>query len=151
MLNSAQDYKERQKKYDQANAFATALASAKEDEERRKRLQNGSSFSLDTEDNDTIGDIASLGGDVYSAFNGGSGYGGLISGLANSGKEAINGGSFRDDVPQSFFGIDNENDSDVMQALKGASKGATMGMTFGPIGAAIGGVLGLGASFLDDI
>lgn len=130
MLNSAQDYKERQKKYDQANVFATALASTKEDEERRKRLQNGSSFNLDTDSDDTLGDIASIGGDVYSAFN---------------------GGSFRDDVPQSFFGIDNENDSDVMQALKGAGKGATMGMTFGPIGAAIGGVLGLGASFLDDI
>ena len=70
----------------------------------------------------------------------------------NSGRTALNGGSWRDDIPQAFFGIDNKNDSDVMQTLKGAGKGAMMGtMVFPGVGTAIGALLGAGASFLDDI
>ena len=78
-------------------------------------------------------------------------YAPLISGGISAGSEAINGGSWRDDVPQAFFGIDNKKDSDVMQALKGAGKGAMMGAPFGPVGMIAGAVLGLGSSFLDDI
>ncbi len=50
-----------------------------------------------------------------------------------------------------MFNIDKDNDSDVMQAIKGTVNGASMGSSFGPWGAAIGGVLGLGSSFIDDI
>lgn len=151
MLNSSQDYKERQKTINFANALASQTQKLREEEERKKNLFNTNSYSFDTDGDNTFGDIASIGGDVATTVGGGSGYGGFVSGLANSGKEAFGGGSFKDDVPQAFFGIDNENDSDVMQALKGAGKGASLGMTFGPIGAIVGGVLGLGSSFLDDI
>jgi hypothetical protein len=107
-------------------------------------------------------DIFGLGKQGYNIFNtlknsggsssvGGAGYLPMIMGAVNAGSTALKGGSFKDDVPQSFFGINSESDSDVMQALKGAGQGATMGMMFGPIGAIVGGVLGLGSSFLDDI
>ena len=107
-------------------------------------------------------DIFGLGKQGYNIFNtlknsggsssvSGAGYLPMIMGAVNAGSTALKGGSFKDDVPQSFFGINSESDSDVMQALKGAGQGATMGMMFGPIGAIVGGVLGLGSSFLDDI
>lgn len=98
-------------------------------------------------------DIFSIGKDIFSGYNslGDGGYGGIISGGINAGRKALSGGKWEDDVPQAFFGIDSENDSDVMQSLKGAGKGAMMGAPFGPIGMAIGAVLGLGSSFLDDI
>lgn len=91
--------------------------------------------------------------DIIQGFGGGGGsYTPLIGSVANASKTAIDGGSWRDDIPQSFFGIDNENDSDVEQSLKGAAKGAAMGTSILPgWGTAIGAVLGLGASFLDDI
>lgn len=76
---------------------------------------------------------------------------GLIMGGIRAGQKGLSGGDWKDEVPQAFFGIDSEG-SDTSQALSGAAKGAIMGLPFGgPIGAAIGGVLGLGASFLDDI
>ena len=76
----------------------------------------------------------------------------FLGGVINSGITALNGGSWKDDIPQAFFGIDNKNDSDVMQTLKGAGKGAMMGtMVFPGVGTAIGALLGAGASFLDDI
>lgn len=97
-------------------------------------------------------DAASAAGSAGTSFLGKAApYSGLIGGAINAGTEAIKGGNWGEDVPQAFFGVDSEKDSDVMQALKGAGKGATMGMAFGPIGAIVGGVLGLGSSFLDDI
>lgn len=107
-------------------------------------------------------DIFGLGKQGYNIFNtlknsggsssvGGAGYLPMIMGAVNAGSTALKGGSFKDDVPQSFFGINSKSDSDVMQALKGAGQGATMGMMFGPVGAIVGGILGLGSSFLDDI
>lgn len=78
-------------------------------------------------------------------------YGGLIMGGLRAGMNGLNGGDWKDDVPQSFFGINPEG-SDVSQTISGAAQGALMGLPFGgPIGAAIGGILGAGASFLDDI
>lgn len=78
-------------------------------------------------------------------------YGGLIMGGLRAGMNGLGGGDWKDDVPQSFFGIDPEG-SDVSQAISGATQGAIMGLPFGgPIGATVGGLLGLGASFLDDI
>lgn len=101
----------------------------------------------------TINDMFGVGKDMFSGYNsfGSGGYGGLISGALGGLSSALKGGSWKEDVPQSFFGIDDENDSEIMQAVKGAGKGASMGAAFGPWGAAIGGILGLGASFLDDI
>lgn len=103
--------------------------------------------------NKTFNDIFGIGKDMFGAYNsyGGGGYGGIIGGAVNSGMTALNGGSWKEDVPQSFFGIDDHKDSDVMQTLKGAGKGAMMGAPFGPIGMAVGALLGTGASFLDDI
>jgi hypothetical protein len=106
--------------------------------------------------NKTINDMFGLGKDLFSSYQGMEGAGGsyfpLIGGLVNSGTKALNGGSWKDDVPQAFFGIDNEKDSDTMQTLKGAGKGAMMGTAIFPgIGTAIGALLGAGASFLDDI
>lgn len=77
-------------------------------------------------------------------------YGGIISGGLNAGKTALEGGDWKDDVPQSFFGI-NPDGSDVNQSVSGALKGAQMGAPLGPIGMAVGAALGLGSSFLDDI
>lgn len=119
-------------------------------------------FGEDSKVGEYASDIFGLGKQGYNIFNtlknsggsssvGGAGYLPMIMGAINAGSSAVKGGSFKDDVPQAFFSIDNENDSDVMQALKGAGQGATMGMMFGPIGAIVGGVLGLGSSFLDDI
>lgn len=106
--------------------------------------------------NKTVNDMFGLGKDIFSSYQGMEGAGGsyfpLIGGLINSGTKALNGGSWKDDVPQAFFGIDNEKDSDTMQTLKGAGKGAMMGTAIFPgIGTAIGALLGAGASFLDDI
>ncbi len=104
--------------------------------------------------------LGKKGFDVYKMFGSsgagaGSGVGPYlpaIMGAVNAGSTAIQGGSFKDDVPQAFFSIDSKNDSDVMQALKGAGQGALMGTSILPgWGTAIGAVLGLGASFLDDI
>lgn len=96
-------------------------------------------------------------GDAIGAQTGGSflgnaaPYGGIIMGGLRAGMNGLGGGDWKDDVPQSFFGIDPKG-SDTSQALSGAAQGAMMGLPFGgPIGAAIGGILGLGASFLDDI
>lgn len=101
----------------------------------------------------TANDIFGIGKDIFSSYNsfGNGGYGGIIGGGINAGLSALNGGSWNEDVPQSFFGIDDHRDSDVMQTLKGAGKGAMMGAPFGPIGMAVGALLGTGASFLDDI
>jgi len=103
--------------------------------------------------NKTANDVFGIGKDLFGAYSsyGGGGYGGLIGGAMNAGMSALNGGSWKEDVPQSFFGIDDHKDSDVMQTLKGAGKGAMMGAPFGPIGMAVGALLGTGASFLDDI
>ena len=104
--------------------------------------------------------LGKKGFDIYKMFgSSGAGAGNgvvpylpTIMGAINAGSTAIRGGSFKDDVPQSFFGIDNKNDSDVMQGLKGAGQGALMGTAIMPgIGTAVGALLGLGASFLDDI
>ena len=119
-------------------------------------------FGGDSKASEYASDIFGLGNQGYDIFNtlkssggsssvGGAGYLPMIMGAVNAGSTALKGGSFKDDVPQAFFNIDSEKDSDVMQALKGAGQGATMGMMFGPIGAIVGGVLGLGSSFLDDI
>lgn len=101
----------------------------------------------------TASDIFGIGKDIFGAYNGfgGGSYGGIIGGGINAGLSALNGGSWKEDVPQSFFGIDDHKDSDVMQTLKGAGKGAMMGAPFGPIGMAVGALLGTGSSFLDDI
>lgn len=101
----------------------------------------------------TTNDIFGIGKDMFSAYNGfgGGSYGGIIGGGINAGLSALNGGSWKEDIPQSFFGIDDHKDSDVMQTLKGAGKGAMMGAPFGPIGMVVGALLGTGASFLDDI
>lgn len=104
--------------------------------------------------------LGKKGFDIYKMFGSsgagsGSGVGAYIPaimGAVNAGSTAIKGGSFKDDVPQAFFGIDNKKDSDVMQGLKGAGQGALIGTSIFPgIGTAVGALLGLGASFLDDI
>ena len=105
--------------------------------------------------NNVLGNTSetSLIGDAIGNSTGGGfmPYVGIAKGGLNAGLNALNGGSFKDDVPQAFFGID-DSDSEIMQSLKGAGQGALMGLPFGgPIGAAVGGLLGLGASFLDDI
>ncbi len=101
----------------------------------------------------TANDIFGIGKDIFSSYNnfGGGSYGGLIGGALNGLTSALRGGSWKEDVPQSMFGIDDKEDSDVMQTIKGAGKGVMMGAPFGPIGMAVGGILGAGASFLDDI
>ena len=99
---------------------------------------------------DKIDDFVNVGTDVATAFNGGGGYGSMATGAMNSLNTLGKGGSLGD-AGQSFFGIDAENDSDVMQGIKGAGRGAMMGSTFGPVGTAVGALLGLGSSFLDDI
>ena len=109
------------------------------------------SFLSNKDTASSLGSLGSAGAEGGSFLGKVAPYSGLITGAINAGSEAIQGGNWSEDVPQAFFGIDSEKDSDVMQALKGAGKGATMGMAFGPIGAVVGGVLGLGSSFLDDI
>lgn len=119
-----------------------------------QRYQNNFDNYNDTNKfNKTANDIFGLGRDIFSGYNsyGSGSYGGLIGGAVNAGMSALNGGSWKEDVPQSFFGIDDHKDSDVMQTIKGAGKGAMMGSPFGPIGMAVGALLGTGASFLDDI
>lgn len=120
----------------------------------------------DNKFNKTVNDMFGIGQKgfgIYNTIANGAGNSipwlGAALGLVNSGRTALGGGSFRDDVPQSFFGIDNKNDSDVMQSLKGTADGAMKGAAIGSIvpgigtaiGAIIGGALGLGSSFLDDI
>lgn len=124
---------------------------------------NNSLFGIDNKD---VNDIAGLGNQGYQLYNilgnGASSMNpwvALGTGALRSGKSALSGGSFKDDVPQAFFGIDNSNDSEIMQGLKGAGTGAMTGAAIGSIvpgigtaiGAIIGGALGLGSSFLDDI
>lgn len=106
--------------------------------------------------NKTVNDMFGVGKDIFSTVQGfgegGGSYFPFISGILGAGGKALNGGSWKDDVPQAFFGIDNKKDSDVMQTFKGAGKGAMMGTAIFPgIGTAIGALLGAGASFLDDI
>ena len=110
----------------------------------------------DNKYNKTVNDMFGVGKDFFSSYQGLDGAGGsyfpIIGGLINSGTKALSGGSWKDDIPQAFFGIDNENDSDVMQAFKGVGKGAMMGTAIFPgIGTVIGALFGAGASFLDDI
>ena len=116
--------------------------------------------------NSMVSDIAGLskqGYDLYNIFGNGTStmnpWVALGTGALRSGQSALGGGSFKDDVPQAFFGINNSNDSEIMQGLKGAGTGAMTGAAVGSIvpgigtaiGAIIGGALGLGSSFLDDI
>lgn len=113
------------------------------------------------ETNKTADDILGLGQGAYNTYGnlaGGSGSGGGGGmGWIGIGQSAANGmGKYADsgeakDIGEGFFGFDSEEDSDVMQALKGSMNGAKMGSAFGPWGAVIGGVAGLGYSFLDDI
>ena len=114
---------------------------------------SGDNYNQNNKLNKYTNDIFGIGKDMFSGYNsyGGGSYGGIIGGGINAGLSALNGGSWKEDIPQSFFGIDDHKDSDVMQTLKGAGKGAMMGAPFGPIGMAVGAVLGLGSSFLDDI
>lgn len=97
--------------------------------------------------------MQNIGSDIFGSYNsyGTGSYGGIIGGALNGLTAALNGGSWKEDVPQSVFGIDDHKDSDIMQTIKGAGKGAMMGAPFGPIGMIVGAVLGTGASFLDDI
>lgn len=121
--------------------------------------------SSDSSDGGLGSDIGSIGGGIMDIYNtlgnsggssgGGSGTGALgYIGLANGAMNGVNkfaeSGDYKDGV-QGMFSIDKDNDSDVMQAIKGTVNGASMGSSFGPWGAAIGGVLGLGSSFIDDI
>lgn len=101
----------------------------------------------------TANDIFGIGKDIFGSYNsfGSGSYGGVLGGALSGLMSALNGGSWKEDVPQSVFGIDDHKDSDVMQTIKGAGKGVMMGAPFGPIGMIVGGVLGAGASFLDDI
>lgn len=120
-------------------------------------------FGNDSKASEYASDIFGIGKkgyDIYKMFGSsgagsGSGVGPYlpaIMGAVNAGSTAIQGGSFKDDVPQAFFGIDNKKDSDVMQGIKGAGQGALIGTSIFPgIGTAVGALLGLGASFLDDI
>lgn len=106
--------------------------------------------------NKTVNDMFGVGRDLFSSYQGMDGAGGswmpILGGVLNAGRSALSGGSWKEDVPQSFFGIDDHKDSDVMQTVKGAGKGAMMGTAIFPgIGTAIGALLGAGASFLDDI
>ena len=110
-------------------------------------------FNNNNKFNKYLNDMFSVGGDAFNSFNsfGTGSVGGIFGGLTNAGLTALNGGSWKEDVPQSFFGIDDHKDSDVMQTIKGVGKGAMMGAPFGPIGMVVGALLGAGASFLDDI
>lgn len=91
-----------------------------------------------------------ISGSGASNFGGGNlGWIGAAQGAGRGLGSLLEGGSI-DNAGQSFFNI-NEDDSEIEQALSGAFNGAQMGSAAGPWGAAIGGVLGLGASFLDDI
>lgn len=108
-------------------------------------------------------DILSGAGDLYSlaktwgnsgggaaGSNFAGGYGGLIGGGINGLSSFAQSGDYKDGL-QGFFSIDKD-DSDVMQGIKGTINGAvTGGSVGGPWGALAGGILGLGASFLDDI
>lgn len=110
------------------------------------------------------GDILSGAGDLYGLAktwgnSGGAtsgagkalgGYGGLISGGINGLTSFAQSGNYKDGL-QGIFSIDKD-DSEIMQAVKGAVNGAALGGSSGnPWAALAGGVLGLGASFLDDI
>lgn len=132
-------------------------------------LGNSNSSTSDTSDGETGGgDLISNAGNVWNLYktfgnsagsstagtSAGSamgGYGGLISGGVNGLTSFAESGDYKDGI-QGVFGVDNENQSDVSQAISGTVNGAQMGASVGgPWGALIGGVLGLGSSFLDDI
>lgn len=99
----------------------------------------------------TFGNSAGSSAAGTSAGSSLGGYGGLISGGINGLSAFAKDGDYKDGL-QGVFGVDNENQSDVKQALSGTVNGAQMGASVGgPWGALIGGVLGLGSSFLDDI
>lgn len=120
---------------------------------------SGESFlPKNDEENSTMSDIGNLGGSIASlaknwgnSGGGAGGYASVIGGGINGLNSFAESGDYKDGL-QGFFGVDKENDSDVMQAIKGTVNGATTGGSIGgPWGAAIGGILGLGSSFLDDI
>lgn len=124
--------------------------------QRGRSFQEFPEYNQPNKFSKTLNDAFGIGKDLFGSYQGLEGAGGswmpFLGGAINSGKTALSGGSWRDDIPQAFFGIDNKNDSDVMQTLKGAGKGAMMGtMVFPGVGTAIGALLGAGASFLDDI
>lgn len=133
--------------------------------------ENIDGYANGNDTNSLGGSIFSNAGDLYNLYSsissngssgsglfsggssGGSGigaYGGLISGGINGLSSFAQSGDYKDGL-QGMFGVDDENQSEIMQAISGAKNGAMMGSSFGPWGAAIGGVLGLGSSFLDDI
>ena len=90
------------------------------------------------------------GAEGAGGFGGGAAvYAGLIRGGLNGLGSFAQSGDYKDGL-QGMFGVEDENQSDIMQAVNGTMNGASMGSSFGPWGAAIGGVLGLGSSFLDD-
>lgn len=127
-------------------------------EDRKKNNNQDLGYFSNTQPNNMIGDIAELGKqgyDLYNIFSNGAStmnpWVALGASALRSGQSALGGGSFKDDIPQAFFGINNSNDSEIMQGLKGAGSGAMLGAPFGPIGMAVGAALGLGSSFLDDI
>lgn len=143
------------KDYQKYPSYYSSMAGY-DDEYNNNSTSNSYGGNYSNKFNKTVNDMFGLGRDIFSSYQGMEGAGGsyfpLIGGLINSGTKALKGSSWKDDVPQAFFGIDNENDSDTMQTLKGAGKGAMMGTAIFPgIGTAIGALLGAGASFLDDI
>lgn len=82
-------------------------------------------------------------------FNNIMGNSNMISSAGNVASSFAQGNDWKPSL-QSGFGIDEE-DSDTKQSIKGALNGAKLGMSFGGVGAGVGALLGLGASFLDDI
>lgn len=100
--------------------------------------------------NDTLEDIISGASKTFGESGATRGYGGLISGGKNGLSSFAQSGDYKDGL-QGFFSIDKD-DSDVMQGIKGTINGTvTGGSVGGPWGALAGGILGLGASFLDNI
>lgn len=100
-----------------------------------------------------VGGLAGSGSSVYSGVKGGGsggpGWIGIAQGAMQGGEKFAETGDWKQGVG-GMFGVDEENDSEIMQALKGTANGASMGASFGPWGALAGGLVGLGASFLDD-
>lgn len=124
-------------------------------------LSLGNYFGSDSSGSMVFDNIMGNGGSGSMTFDnigggsgGGFGYIGLANGLMNGINQGFNSddkimGGFGNGL-QGMFGVDSDNDSDVMQGIKGTVNGATTGAAFGPWGALIGGILGLGSSFLDD-
>lgn len=120
----------------------------------------GNYFGSDSSGSMVFDNIMGNGGSGSMTFDnigggsGGFGYVGLANGLMNGLNQGFNSdnkimGGFGNGL-QGMFGVDSENDSDIMQGIKGTVNGASTGASFGPWGALIGGILGLGSSFLDD-